>query len=61
MRDKESGVEERFLAGASDEVLAEYICRWRRYRFNIERGAHIRAACQYEPFAFAPSPHLSMQ
>ena len=61
MRDKEIGVEERLLAGASDEVLAEFICCWRRYRFNIERRAHNRAACQYDPFAFAHSPHLSMQ
>ena len=36
-QNKGIGVEERFLARASDEGLAEYICRWRRYRFNIDR------------------------
>ena len=61
MRDAESGVEERFFASASDEALAEYVCRWRRYRFNIETGARIRVACQNGPFAFVPSPHLNMQ
>lgn len=61
IEDESSGVEERFLAGASQEVAAAYVRHWRQHCINREARAYIRAACQDGLFAFAVPPLLCTQ
>lgn len=46
MREAESDIDDSLLTDASDEVLAAYICHWRRARINREARAQIRNVCR---------------
>jgi hypothetical protein len=46
IREAESDIDDSLLTEASDEVLAAYICNWRRARLNREARAEIRNVCR---------------
>lgn len=46
MRETESNIDDSLLADASDELLAAYICGWRRARVNREARDLLRNACR---------------